>query len=177
MKRIEKLWLLVCALCALTACESSQNYSKQLESEQNKIDAWLQRNGYVVQTVCPPDSAFVIGQWYHLGSEEIYFCIDSIGSNVRIHNGDELIVRYVESTLDELPIVHSYWTTLDKPNPDIITKGSTINSCEGWDNAFDVMRYSGTIAQVIVPSKKGFSAATSSVVPYHYKLLMRKVAK
>jgi len=37
------------------------------------------------------------------------------------------------------------------------------------------MLRSGTIAQIIVPSKLGFSVASSSVTPYHYKLLMKVV--
>ena len=173
MKKRHKIILFVAGIFMFAACESSQNYSKQLDLEQKTIDDWFARKGYTVLTECPTDSAFVVGQWYCLEDDGIYFCIDSLGKGVRVEDGDDLIVRYTQSTLDPNPIEISYWTTLDKPDPAPITKGSLINSCIGWDDAFEVMRYSGTIAQVIVPSKLGFSAAMSSVTPYYYKLSMR----
>lgn len=173
MKPIPKTILIAALAVLLAACESANNYSKQLESERKQIDAWFARNGYSVQTECPADSAFVIGQWYRIEDDGIYFCIDSLGDTSRsIQNGDRLNVRYKQSTLEPNALVISYWTTLDSPRPLIITKGSSNNSCSGWDEAFALMRYSGTIAQIIVPSKLGFSAATSAVVPYYYKLKM-----
>ena len=101
--------------------------------------------------------------------------MDSLGSCKEGVDGDELAVRYIQSTLDENPVVVSYWTTQDKPYPTQIIKGSTTNSCDGWDDAFGMMRRSGTIAQVIVPSKLGFSDAANSVIPYHFKISMKVV--
>ena len=176
MKQL-KLVLAVLALISLSACESSTNYSKLLEQEQIKMDEFMARNGYTVISEYPTDSVFVIGQWYRFDDEAIYICIDSLGTGKEVVDGDELSVRYVQSTLDVNPVVVSYWTTQDKPYPNEISKGSTTNSCEGWDDAFGLMLRSGTIAQIIVPSKLGFSAASSSVTPYHYKLLMKVVPK
>lgn len=165
------------ALLFLAACESSSNYSKQLEQEQITMDQFLARNGKTVISDYPADSVFIIGQWYRFSDEGIYICIDSLGTGKEVVDGDELLVRYIQSTLDEYPVVVSYWTTQDKPYPSEIVKGSTTNSCEGWDDAFGMMRRSGTIAQIIVPSKIGFSASSSAVTPYHYKLAMKVVPK
>ena len=176
MKQL-KLVFAVLALVLLSACESSQNYSKLLEQEQLKFEQFMERNNYSVITEFPSDSVLIIGQWYRFDSEDIYICIDSLGLGRKVVTGDELSVRYIQSTLDEFPLVVSYWTTQDKPYPDQIIKGSLVKSCEGWDNAFGLMRYSGTIAQVIVPSKLGFSAAASSVTPFHYKLSMKVTPK
>lgn len=178
MHLFRKMTLFVCLALSLAACESSRNYSKQLESERKQIDAWFARHGYSVQAECPADSAFAVGQWYRLESDGIYFCIDSVGNTERrVKDGDQLIVRYVQSTLEPNALVISYWTVQDSPQPHMLTKGSSINSCTGWDDAFGLMRYSGTVAQVIVPSKLGFSDATSAVVPYYYKLKMLIEAK
>ena len=178
MKNVSKIVLFAAMALALAACESANNYSKQLESEQKKINAWLSRNGYSVLTDCPQDSAFVIGQWYRLESDGIYFCLDSLGNDtIRIKNGDELAVRYTESTLDAGALPIEYWTVLDSQSPVYITKGSSTNNCTGWDDAFDLMRFSESVAQVIVPSKLGFDVATSNVTPYYYKLKIRKVPK
>ncbi|HPW90209.1 MAG TPA: DUF4827 family protein [Paludibacteraceae bacterium] len=164
-------------LLFLVACESSSNYSKQLEQEQIKIDDYLARRGKVVVSEYPADSLFVIGQWYRFSDDGIYICIDSLGGGKDVANGDELAVRYIQSTLDENPVVISYWTTQDRPYPLQIIKGSMTNSCEGWDDAFELMRRSGTIAQVIVPSKLGFPEAATGVIPYHFKLSMKVVPK
>ncbi len=178
MNQFIRTTLFIGLAVALSACESTRNYSKQLESERKKIDAWFARNGYSLQTECPADSAFVVGQWYRLASDGICFCIDSVGNREhRVKSGDQLNVRYKQSTLDAGALVISYWTTQDSSNPLPVTKGSTLNSCTGWDNAFDMMRFSGTEAQVIVPSKLGFSDAVSAVEPYYYKLKMEIVAK
>ncbi len=176
MKQVKLVFAFV-ALLFLVACESSSNYSKQLEQEQIKMDDYLARNGKTVISDYPADSVFIIGQWYRFSDEGIYICIDSLGTGKEVVDGDELAVRYIQSTLDENPVVVSYWTTQDRPYPTQIFKGSTTNSCEGWDDAFGMMRRSGTIAQVIVPSKLSFSDAANSVIPYHFKLSMKVVPK
>ncbi len=178
MKSVSKIALFATMALAFAACESANNYSKQLESEQKKIDAWFSRNGYSVLTECPQDSAFVIGQWYRLESDGIYFCLDSLGiDSIRIKDGNELAVRYIESSLEAGALPIEYWTVLDSQSPVYITKGSSINNCTGWDDAFELMRFSESEAQVIVPSKLGFDVATSNVTPYYYKLKIRKVPK
>lgn len=168
-----KLVIGVLAVVLLSACESSQNYSKLLEQEQLKIDQFMERNNYSVLTEFPADSVLLIGQWYRFDPEAIYICIESLGEGKAVVAGDELAIRYIQSTLDEFPLVVSYWTTQDKAYPDQLIKGSLIKSCQGWDDAFGLMRFNGTIAQVIVPSKLGFSGAASSVTPFHYKILMK----
>ncbi len=114
MKQL-KLVFAVLALVLLSACESSQNYSKLLEQEQLKMDQFMERNNYSVITEFPSDSVLIIGQWYRFDSEDIYICIDSLGLGRKVVTGDELSVRYIQSTLDEFPLVVSYWTTQDKP--------------------------------------------------------------
>ncbi len=178
MKLFLKTILFGGLVVSLIACESTRNYSKQLESERKKIDAWFARNGYSLETNCPADSAFIVGQWYRLESDGICFCIDSIGDTARcVKSGDQLNIRYKQSLLDQNALVISYWTTQDSPRPLTVTKGSSSNSCTGWDDAFGLMRYSGTEAQVIVPSKLGFSDATTAVEPYYYKLSMEIMPK
>ena len=176
MKQL-KLVIAVLALVLLSACESSTNYSKLLEQEQKNMDLFMARNGYTVITEFPADSVFKPGEFYREDDESIYFRIDQKGTGAILVSGDELLIRYVESTLDEYPTVISRWDSSDQSYPPIRYYDSLTNSCQGWNDAFDMIQRSGTIVQIVVPSKLGFDDASDDVIPYHYKLKMLIVPK
>ncbi len=159
---------------AFVSCESSTNYAKQLEQEKKQIQKFIDQNNYTVVTEFPADSVFEDGVFYYSEKDDIYFRLDQKGEGDTITTGEKLQVRYIQSTLEEFPVVESYWTTMDLEYPIEITYGGYTGqtTCEGWNAAFRMMQRSNAVAQVIVPSYKGFSWATTqtTLTPYLYKI-------
>lgn len=154
----------------LGSCESQTNYSKQLEAEEQLIDEWIKRNGIVLLDSFPEDSLFEENEMYHY-PEGIYYQLLEKGDGDVMEEGNVIILRYRCSTLDENSIVEDYWTTMDRPYPNEIIYGSSVNSCKGWTKAFELMKRSGAHARIIVPSKLGFD--DSEVVPYLYEMKIK----
>ncbi|MDR1592503.1 MAG: DUF4827 domain-containing protein [Prevotellaceae bacterium] len=178
---MKKLFLLSMPvlLILLGSCKNEFDYSLQLEEEQQKIDAYIQANGITVINVFPADSVFPEKTYYRANADSIFFRLDSKGTGDVAVAGDKIAVRYIESTLDEYPMVESYWTTQDLEYPTELTYGSTYRSCVGWQSAFDKMQRTDAVAEIIVPSKLGLAKATTatSVTPYHYKIKFKILPK
>ncbi len=171
---MKKFLVMAVVLCLLTSCENSNNYSQLLKQEQLKIDAWLSDNGYVLLDEFPADTVFGEKEMYHF-EDGIYFQLIEKGVGDTLRNGDELILRYRQITLDEIPVVEDYWSTMDRPYPNEIVYGSLTNSCEGWQKAFELMKRSESHSRIIVPSKLGRD--NTEVIPYVYEMKIRKVPK
>lgn len=159
---------------AFISCKSQTNYSKELEAEELLIDQWIERNGIVLLDSFPEDSLFAENEMYHY-PEGIYYQLLEKGEGDTMIAGDVIILRYRCSTLDENAIVEDYWTTMDRPYPNEIVYGSSVNSCKGWTKAFELMKRSGAHARIIVPSKLGFDA--NQVVPYLYEMKIKVLQK
>ncbi|MDR3328215.1 MAG: DUF4827 domain-containing protein [Prevotellaceae bacterium] len=183
---MKNLFISFSVLCALifVSCERSTNYSAQLEQERKKIKEYLAKNGYTVvnlsdsaqkANVC--NNVTPSNTYYCLGEDSIYFRLDSVGAGKKVELGNLLQIRYVESTLDERPVVESYWTTMDLPYPVQIILGNLTYNCVGWQSAVRLMGYSDAIAEFIVPSKIGLEKALNPVVPYHYKFTFKILPK
>lgn len=159
----------------LISCESSYNYSQLLEKEQKNIDAWLASEGIKIINEFPQDSIFAIDEMYHY-PEGIYFQMFDKGEGNTLRTGDQIILRYKQIMLYEVPIEENYWTTLDRPYPnEAIRYGSTKNSCEGWQTAFSLMKRTGSHARIIVPSKLG--RVDSTVVANVYEMKIKIAPK
>ena len=173
-----------------TACENENNYSAQIEKERKDIKQYIEDNGIKVHTCSKSDSVFSDGKtrndicnsvtedgvYYLLGEDSIYFRIIEVGVTTQpVERFNKVQIRYIETTLDGSR-VENYWTTLDLPYPlevifgDIPASGSQTNAnCKGWQSAIAMMKYSETIAELIVPSKLGIFKNYDSVTPCHYK--------
>lgn len=169
-----KFWGMMLLLMAMVACESETNYSQLLKAEEELIEDWLTRNGIVLLDEFPADTVFGANEMYHF-EDGIYFQLIEKGVGDTLRTGDKLVLRYRQSTLDLYPMVEDYWTTQDRPYPNEITYGSLTNSCEGWQEAFELMKKSDAHARVIVPSKLGRN--DSEVIPYVYEMKIRRVPK
>lgn len=159
---------------SLISCEQSTNYSKLLEKEQKLIDAYIEREGYTILDEFPKDSVFGEKEMYHY-PDGIYIQLLDKGHGEPIKNGESLILRYKQSTLDIPPIVEDYWTTQDRPYPNEIVMGDLTYSCEGWQAAFDVMLRTDSHALVIIPSQLGRDIST--ITPYLYEMKILAVPK
>ena len=165
---------MILLLMLLSACENSSNYSQLLKAEEELIRDWLTRNEIVLLAEFPADTVFAANEMYYF-EDEIYFQLleKGVGDTLRI--GDNIVLRYRQSTLDEYPMVEDYWTTQDRPYPDEIVYGSLTNSCEGWQKAFELMKKSEAHARIIVPSKQGRN--DSEVIPYVYEMKILRELK
>lgn len=161
-------------MVTLVACESTYNYSQLQKQEEKLIDDWLKREGITILDEFPEDSIFSESEMFHF-PDGIYFQMFDKGESDTLRHGDEIVLRYIQSTLDENPSVENYWTTQDRPIPHPITYGNTKYSCEGWQKAFELMKRSGAHARIIVPSKIG--RYTSEVIPYLYEMKIKVVPK
>lgn len=174
MNRIKFAITLLVSLFIFTSCEYRENYSDLLDQEEALIDQWLAREGITLLDEFPEDSIFAENEMYHF-AEGIYFQLLERGEGDTLRPGDEISLRYMQSTLDEYPAIEDYWTTLDRPYPNEIIYGSLNNSCEGWQKAFELMLRSNSCSRIIVPSKLGRNS--SEVVPYVYKMRIRVVPR
>lgn len=161
----------------LTGCESSNSYSNLIAQERAKIANYLRDNNFEVLDKMPKDSVFTSKQFYQFPNNGIYIQLMKKGRGDTLRLGDEIVLRYTKVSLDQTPIEENYWTTMDRPYPEMfpILYGSTSNSCEGWQTAFSVMRRTDSEALIIVPSKKGMNS--SVVEPYLYHFKIKRVLK
>ncbi|MFI3297596.1 MAG: DUF4827 family protein [bacterium] len=174
MKKIKFVVTLFCSLLFFTACDYTENYSDLLDAEEELIEDWLTRQGITILDEFPADSLFAEDEMYHF-DEGIYIQLLDKGEGDTLRSGDQISLRYSQSTLDENPIVEDYWTTLDRPYPNEIIYGDLTNSCEGWQSAFEIMLRSDSHSRIIVPSKIGRD--NSEVVPYVYEMKIRIVPR
>ncbi len=165
--------IIVCAVTFFSSCETN-TYSKLLKEEEELIDAYLKREGYTLLDEFPADTIFGEKEMYHF-PDGIYIRVIDKGVGDTIRNGDPLILRYKQSTLDEYSVTEDYWTTMDRPYPNEIVMGDLTYSCEGWQAAFDVMKRSESHALVIIPSQLGRDIMT--ITPYLYEMKIRAVPK
>ncbi len=164
--------VLVAMILGFTACESSFNYSKLLDKEDELIQAYMNRNDYVVLNQFPSDSVFAANEFYKT-SEGLYFQLIDKGLGDTALAFDRLVLRYKKSTLDYDAVVEDYWTTLDRPYPNEVIYGSLSGSCTGWYYAIHMMKRTDSHARFIVPSKLGFSTDQNSVTPYLYEMKIK----
>lgn len=159
----------------MSSCEDSNNYSKLLDKEQKNIDKWLKSEGISVINEFPADSIFRRDEIYHY-PDGIYFQMFDKGTGDTMLIGDQIIMRYKLVKLDDYQIEEDYWTTQDRPYPsEQIRYGILTNSCDGWQDAFELMKRSGAHARIIVPSKLGFN--TSEVVAFVYEMKIKVAPK
>lgn len=162
-------------ILGLSSCESSTNYSKLLDLEQKNIDKWLKNEGITVISTFPADSIFQRNEIYHY-PDGIYFQMFDKGTGETLRNGDQIIMRYKQIRLEENPIEEDYWTTEDRPYPnEQIRYGTLANSCQGWQDAFELMKRSGSYARIIVPSKLGRD--NTDVVAFVYEMKIKIAPK
>ncbi len=169
-KNILKIAAFILVVVAMTACEASSNYSQLLKQEQAEIDNYLAREGYELLEEFPSDSVFGENQIYRFPNEGIYIRLIDKGAGDTLTRGDQFSLRYRQSSLEVGALVEEYWTTQDRPYPNIITMGDLLGSCIGWQNAFDVMRRNDSHAIIIVPSKLGRNIQEVEAMYYEMKI-------
>ncbi|MDR0829307.1 MAG: DUF4827 domain-containing protein [Prevotellaceae bacterium] len=187
--KIKKILLLSILAIFCFSCEKSTNYSAQLKAEKKLIEHYLAKNNIEVVNTFIMDSILdTVPQkiFYHNGEDSIYFRLISKGTGKVVETGDRVQVRYIESTLDDNPIVESYMTTSDLELPievifgDLPSASSKVNyNSVGWQSAIRLMHSSEAVAEFIVPSRIGLkkAEANNKLTPYHYKFTFKILPK
>ncbi len=150
---------------------SENTYASDLQEEKDLMADYIKRNQLNILDTIPT----VWGEKDYVEIDDyLYFHLSYVGdsaSHDSIETGDEINLRYIRYTLDVVADTVSYWTTAEAPTPITFRYGvSSAAVCSGWLKALPYMKYSGSIAKIICPSKMGFSEEQSSVTPYGYDL-------
>ncbi len=167
-------YLLAGVVILLAGCKAN-TYSNLRNKEKKLIENYISRNNLNILTEMPSDD-YVWGEKDYYkdlsGSDELYFHLRRRGNkNSEVLVNDDIVTRYKKFALTEGADTLSYWTTLDQPHPYEFQYGNT-STCEavGWHIAVQLMKYSDSECEIIVPSKLGFDADQMSVTPYVYIL-------
>ncbi len=163
--------LLLCAM-AFTACNGSNTYAKELEAEKKLIKDFIKRqNINIIDTL--PDGAWGEKDFLEI-DDNLYLHISQLGDTASdpVKYRDEINLRYRKYTLNTYADTTSYWTPNDAPFPVEFQYGVSNSSvCTAWNLAIGYMKYTGSEATVIVPSKLGEDQLT--VTPYGYDLKLQ----
>ena len=173
MKKI--IFALLIGVSLLTAGCASNAYSNQRRQEDKLIANYLSRKNLIILKELPPENhKWDEREYYQIpGVDDLYFHLIERGDSTgfEVNSNDMIVARYKKFALTENPDTISNWTTLDQAYPMTFHYGNTTKcTAEGWHRAIRYMKYSGSICEIIVPSKQGFEEDQTSVTPYVYIL-------
>jgi len=161
------------AICFATSCSDTVTYAEQLAAEKKIIKEYIQRENINVLSKSPKvwgEKDYVLtsnGLYYHL--------VDSGDTSYEVDTNDVVIPRYLEYTLT-LPTdtTTNNTSATQYPFPSTyVYKMSTSALCTAFREAVDSMKYSGSHAILIIPSKIGFYTSSDDVIPYAYDLKLK----
>lgn len=174
------LGILLGCTTLFTSCKGN-TYARLLEQEKKNINTYISSHGYeVFEGDEPADNYDWAGNpnaWYKVkGYDYFYYRLDVMGDTTQkaILPSETAVVRYRRYTLTEPYDTASYWTTLNAPDPlEFAYVTDQSSACVAWHVAIGLMKYPGSQARIICPSKLGFSEEQNSVTPYGYDLKLK----
>ncbi len=183
---MKKYFFVIIAIFTIFACESSQNYSVQIDNQRKQIKEYIADHNLTLIYEYPADSIFKSNEYLWLSEDSIVFHLTQKGLGDTVKAGDRLYVRWVRYSLDGKDSV-SYWNTGDlsypleiiyDPNPNSTNNYNRTNTnCMGWQSAIRMMQRSDAIADFIVPSPIGTLDAFNDVKAYRYKFTFKILPK
>ncbi len=183
---MKKYFFVIIAIFTIFACESSQNYSVQIDNQRKQIKEYIADHNLTLIYEYPADSIFKSNEYLWLSEDSIVFRLTQKGLGDTVKAGDRLYVRWVRYSLDGKDSV-SYWNTGDlsypleiiyDPNPNSTSNYNRTNTnCMGWQSAIRMMKRSDAIADFIVPSPIGTLDAFNEVKAYRYKFTFKILPK
>ena len=167
--------LMLATILLLPACKDDNvTYSEELKAEQELINDFISRQQIQVVTVMPafpwPDKVFYkskSGLYFRLTNEGDIHTQDSILA------GDDVLLRFDQYTLNVKSDTISNRSTVDFVDPWEFKYMDYTQACVAWHEAVSYMKYSKAEAQIIVPSKIGFSTFSRPATPIAYDLEIR----
>lgn len=166
--------IILLAIASLCSCkDNSSTYSSDLKKEKALINEYIKREGINIINEEPT----VWGEKDYLaieGYDYFYYHLSHQGdtNSLAVKDGDQIVLRYRQFSLDAYADTISYWTTDDGGYPVEFRymNISDTKACTAWHLAIKQMKYSGSECRIICPSKLGFSNANYSVIPYVFDL-------
>jgi len=160
----------------ITGC-SGNTYSALRAQEDALISDFINRNQWNIIYFLPEDDAWGEKDYYKIQTsiwgtnyDDLYFHLRKPGDpSKEVTYGDIIVARYKKFRLEAGADTLSYWTTIDKVDPEEFIYGQ-LSGCEsrGWHEAVRLMKYPEAECEILVPSKQGFSDDEMSVTPYVY---------
>ncbi|MBP1677801.1 MAG: hypothetical protein H6Q20_2360 [Bacteroidetes bacterium] len=177
MKKISFfLTLLFGASLILASCNDGETYAEQLKAEKELIADYIKRNDIKVVTTMPTKFPWDDNVYYK-SSSGLYFRLEEQGDvsvlSDSIEANDLVVARYYQYTLNAVSDTISNWNTVDYAYPSTFNYQDDSQACTAWHEAVKYMKYNNSRARFIVYSKIGFSAASESVTPYGYDMIMK----
>lgn len=173
MKKIVIIILAVAALCSCENKSKNNTYANDLKKEKALINEYIKREGIRILDEEPE----VWGEKDFLtieGYDYLYYHLSRQGdtTSAEVKNGDKIILRYRQYSMDVYADTISYWTTDDGGYPVefLYMNTSDTKACTAWHLAIKQMKYSGSECRIICPSKLGFTNDDYLVIPYVYDL-------
>lgn len=172
---MKKILIILLAVVTLYSCKQKQNstYSTDLKKEKALIKEYIKREGINILDKEPA----VWGEKDYLaieGYDYFYYHLSRQGdtTSTEVKNGDKIVLRYRQYSLDVYADTISYWTTDDGGYPVEFLHMNTndTKACLAWHLAIKQMKYSGSECRIICPSKLGFTNDNYSVIPYVFDL-------
>lgn len=177
--------LLSATLCAMIialgmmSCKGN-TYANYLKAEKQLISEYIEREHINVLEEFPADSVewgekdYVNMMGY--GFDYMYFHLTKRGDmeGDSVSSGSTIALRYKKYELGVTMDTISYWTTNDSAEPVTFVYGKDYTTaCTAWHAAVKYMKYSGSEAKIICPSKLGFETEQQTVTPYGYDLKIK----
>lgn len=157
------------------SCNDSITYAQQLDDEQDLIADFIDRQNIQVVTTMPTEFPWPDNVYYSSGSG-LYFRLTSQGdvdSTYYLKEGDMVVPRFIQYTLDVKSDTVFNWNTIDFPYTTDFNYLDYTQVCTAWHEAAGYMQYDNSEASFIVYSKLGFSDNKNSVTPMGYDMKIR----
>lgn len=159
-------------LFAASCSSDPDSYENLLEDEKASIANYISRNGINVITDIPANNVWGANDYY-LTPNGVYLHIENPGltDSAAVYSGQVVIYRYYKKTLDvPTDTIERKWTATESPYP-LSLRYNTVDlstQCAAFHEAIKYMKYDGSYAKLIVPSKQGNTADANEVKAYAY---------
>ncbi|MDD2284155.1 MAG: DUF4827 family protein [Paludibacter sp.] len=173
---INFFFALVVTLIFVACKDDNVTYAEELKAEQELIDDFISRQNILLVTEMPatvpwPDKVFYhnkkTGLYYRLTNRGDFYTKDSVLP------GDIINTRYDQYTLDVKSDTISYHSTVNLTYPLKFRYMDYSQACKAWHEAVGYMKYNNAEAQLIIPSKIGFSTFSRPATPIAYDIKIR----
>lgn len=168
--------LLAVSTAVFFACkDDALTYAEELKAEQELIEDFINRQQIQVVKVMPTEFPWP-DKVYYKSKSGLYFRLTNKGdylSGDSIVYREQIVTKYDQYGLGVKPDTISTQSTVQLAHPKEFTYGDHSQACVAWHEAVGYMKYNNAEAQLIVPSKIGFSNFSRPATPVGYDLTIR----
>ena len=168
--------LLAISIAFFISCkDDTATYAEELEAERELIEDFISRQQIKVVEEMPAEFPWP-DKVYYKSKSGLYFRLTNRGdylSSDSIVYREQIVTKYDQYGLGVKPDTISTQSTVQLAHPKEFTYGDHSQACVAWHEAVGYMKYNNAEAQLIVPSKIGFSNFSRPATPVGYDLTIR----